>query len=128
MSGGRKQRLSTWLALVGGLCLPLAALGWPSPASALSGTIPVSISVASSANPSPFGQDVTYTATLITSDSGTIDPGDAIEFQDNGNDVSNCNFQALTSTATPGTYTATCDEPTSSLSDRRPRHYGDVPW
>jgi len=53
---------------------------------------------------------------LITSDSGTIDPGDAIEFQDNGNDIFNCSFRALTSTATPGTYTATCDEPTSSLS------------
>ena len=116
MSGGRERRFSTWLALVGGLCLPLAALGWPSPASASPGTIPVSISVASSANPSPFGQDVTYTATLITSDSGTIDPGDAIEFQGNGNDIVNCSFQVLLSTATPGTYTATCDEPTNSLS------------
>ena len=72
--------------------------------------------MASSANPSPFGQDVTYTATLTTSDSGTLDPGDAIEFQDNGNDIFNCSFQMLTRTATPGTYTATCDEPTGSLS------------
>ena len=34
MSGGRKQRLSRLLALVGGLCIPLAALAWSSPASA----------------------------------------------------------------------------------------------
>jgi len=116
MSGGQKRRFSTWLALFGGLCLPLAALGWPSPASAFPPTIPVSISVVSSANPSPFGQDVTYTATLTTSDSGSIDPGDSIEFQDNGNDIFNCSSRALVSNATPGTYAATCDDPTSSLS------------
>ncbi len=94
--------------------MPLAVLAWPSPAFALPS--PVSISVASSANPSSFGQDVTYTTTLTTSDSGSIDPGDTIEFQDNGNDVVNCNSQPLDGTGTPGTYTATCDEPNTSLS------------
>jgi hypothetical protein len=116
MSGGRKRRCSTWLALLMGLSVPLAVLGWASPASALPN--PVSISVSSSANPSQFGQDVTYTATLTTSDSGSLNLGDTIEFQDNGNDIVNCNSQTLTplSTAPPGTYTATCVEPNSYLS------------
>jgi hypothetical protein len=78
----------------------------------------VSISVASSANPSLFGQDVTYTATLTTSDLGSLaDPTDGIGFEDNGNDIFNCNDQPLTPTTPPtGIYTATCDEPSSSLS------------
>ncbi len=38
-----------------------------------------------------------------------------MEFQDNGNDIVSCNFQLLVATA-PGTYTASCDEATSSLS------------
>ncbi len=42
-------------------------------------------------------------------------PRDGIDFRDNGNDIVNCNFQPLLATATPGTYTATCDEPTNSL-------------
>jgi hypothetical protein len=115
MSGERKRRFSTWLALVGGFCVP-AALGWPSPASALPGTTPRLDLRGLIGQPSFYGQDVTYTSTLTTSDSGSIDPGDAIEFQDNGNDIFNCSFQALTSTATPGIYTTTCDEPTSSLA------------
>ena len=115
MSRGRRRRFGAGLALVGGLCVPLAVLGWSSPASALPN--PVSISVASSANPSSsFGLDVTYTATLTTSDSGSIDAGDTIEFQDDGNTIVNCNSQALLSTVTPGTYTATCVEPNSYLS------------
>ena len=113
MTGRRKRRLSRWPARVGGLCIPLAALAWTSPASALQS--PVSISVASSANPSSFGQDVTYTTTLTTSDSGSIDPGDTIEFQDNGNDIVGCNSQSLSGTGTPGTYLASCDEPSNSL-------------
>ena len=79
----------------GPLC-PLAALAWSSPASAA--TLPVSISVDSSVNPSLFGQDVIYTATLTTSDSGSLDPGDGMEFQDNGNDIVNCNSQLLVAT------------------------------
>ena len=77
MQSTRKRRFSKWPARVGGVCIPLAALAWTAPASALPS--PVSISVASSANPSPFGQDVTYTATLTTSDFGSIDPGDTID-------------------------------------------------
>ena len=56
-------------------------------ASALPGGIPVTITVTASANPSSFGQDVTYTATLVTSDSRSLVNPDSIEFQDNGNDV-----------------------------------------
>ena len=113
MSGSRKQRVSRLFALGGALCVPLAGLAWSSSASAA--TLPVSISVVSSVNPSSFGQHVTYTATLTTSDSGSLDPGDGMEFQDNGNDIVNCNSQLLVGTG-PGTYTATCDEPTNSLS------------
>jgi hypothetical protein len=113
MSGRRKQRFSRLVPLVAGICLPLASIGWSSPASAA--TLPVSISVDSSANPSFFGQDVTYTATLTTSDSGNLDPADGLEFQDNGSDIVNCSSQLVVAT-TPGTYTATCDEPTNSLS------------
>ncbi len=71
--------------------------------------------MASSSTPSFFGQDVSYTATLTTSDLGSLDLGDTIEFQDNGNDIVNCNSQALLSIA-PGTYTSTCVEPNSYLS------------
>ncbi len=71
--------------------------------------------MASSSTPSFFGQDVSYTATFTTSDLGSLDLGDTIEFQDNGNDIVNCNSQALLNTA-PGTYTATCLEPNSYLS------------
>ena len=113
MSGGRKQRVGRLLALMGGLSVPLLALGWGSPAAAADSF--VSISVDSSVNPSLFGQDVVYTATLTTLDSGSLDPGDVMEFQDNGNDIVNCNSQLLMATG-PGAYTATCDEPTNSLS------------
>ena len=112
MSGGPKQRIRRLFALGGAVCLPLAALVWSSPASAA--TLPVAISVDSSVNPSLFGQGVVYTATLTTSDGGSLDPGDWMEFQDNGNDIVNCNSQPLMNTG-PGTYAATCDEPTNSL-------------
>ena len=113
MSGRSKRRSWRLVSLLAGLCLPLATISWSSSASAA--TLPVSISLDSSANPSQFGQDVTYTATLTTSDSGNLDPTDGMEFQDNGNDIVNCGFQLLVATAA-GIYTATCDEPTNSLS------------
>jgi hypothetical protein len=74
------------------------------------------IVVSSSANPSTFDHDVTYTATLTTSDSGNLDALDTIEFQDNGNDISGCSSQPLAGTATAGTYVATCDESASNMS------------
>ena len=77
---------------------------------------PVTIVVSSTANPSTFDQDVTYSATLTTSDSGDLDTPDTIEFQDNGGDISGCSFQPLASTATAGTYVATCDESASNMS------------
>jgi len=88
-------------------------MGWESPASAM-GT--VTITVGSSANPSIPGQDVTYTATLMTSDlNDLVGPIDGIEFQDNGNDIAGCSFQLLSLVST-GIYTTTCDEPASALS------------
>ena len=80
------------------------------------GGLPVTIVVTATANPSTFDQDVTYTATLTTSDSGNLDLLDTIEFQDNGGDISGCTFEPLASTVTVGTYVATCDEPASNMS------------
>ena len=79
------------------------------------GGLPVSIVVTSTTNPSTYDQDVTYTATLTTSDSGNLDILDTITFQDNGGDISGCTFQPLASTATAGTYVATCDESASDM-------------
>ena len=112
MSAGRMRRISSLLGFVGCICVPIA-VGWASPASA-AGT--VVISVGSSANPSVPGQDVTYTATLTTSDLGSLTgPIDTMEFEDNGVDITGCSFQAL-SPSGPGTYTSSCDEPANSLS------------
>jgi hypothetical protein len=113
MFDARKRRGTTWLALFAGVCVPLAALGWSSPADA---TTTVSIAVASpNNNSSTYGQDVTYTALLSTSDSGSLFPGESLQFQDNGNNITNCNSQTLLQIA-PGTYTANCDEAGNSLS------------
>jgi hypothetical protein len=76
----------------------------------------VEISVGSSANPSIPGQDVTYTATLTTSDHGPLTGlMDTMEFQDNGNVIVGCNLQPL-SLVGSGIYQASCDEPAGSLS------------
>ena len=115
MFGARTQRHTTRLALFGALCVPLAALGWSSAAAA--DPVPDVLTVTPSVNPSSFGQDVTYTATLVTPPgSGSLDPGEGIEFQDNGNNITNCNSQPLVGTGADGTYAATCDEPANSLS------------
>ncbi len=108
----RKRRGTTWLALFAGVCVPLAALGWSSPADAAT---TVSIVVTSPDNDtSTYGQDVTYTALLTTFDLGSLGPGDSLQFQDNGNTITNCNSQTLLQIA-PGTYMATCDEAGNSL-------------
>ena len=96
--------------------MSLITLGWSTSASAMPGGPPVTIVVSSTANPSTFDQDVTYTATLTTSDAGNLDNPDTIEFQDNGGDISGCSFQPLASTSTAGTYVATCDESASNMS------------
>ena len=111
---GRPFRL--WVGLTTAVALSLVTLGWSTSASAMPGGPPVTIVVSSTANPSTFDQDVTYTATLTTSDSGNLPTPDTIEFRDNGGDISGCSFQALTSTATAGTYVATCDESASNMS------------
>ena len=113
MSAGRIRRIGTLLGIFGCICVPVLATGWTSPASA-TGT--VTITVGSSANPSIPGQDVTYTATLMTSDlNDLVGPMDGIEFQDNGNDIAGCSFQLLSLVST-GIYSTTCDEPASALS------------
>ena len=93
----------------------MVTLGWSTSASAMPGGPPVTLVVTSTANPSTFDQDVTYTATLTTSDSGNLPTPDTIEFQDNGGDISGCGFQPLANTVA-GTYVATCDEPASNMS------------
>ena len=113
MSGSPKQRVSRLFALGGALCVPLAGLAWSTSAS--TATLPVSVSVVSSVNPSLFGQDVTYPATLITSDSGSLDLGDGMESKTTGTTSSTATPKLLVGTG-PGTYTATCDEPANSLS------------
>ena len=114
MSGRwRGRQLRIWAVTAAAVSVPLATLGWSPPASAL--VLPVTVTVASSANPSPYDQDVTYTATLVTSDSGSIDLPDTIEFQDSANSYT-CGGQPLFATGTPGTYTATCHEPASEMS------------
>ena len=111
---GRPFRV--WVGLTTAMALSLVTLGWSTSASAMPGGPPVTIVVSSTANPSTFDQDVTYTATLTTSDSGNLDITDTIEFQDNGGDISGCSFQPLASTPTAGTYVATCDESASNMS------------
>ena len=83
----------TWVGLTTAVAISLVALGWSTSASAMPGGPPVTIVVSSTANPSTFDQDVTYTATLTTSDSGNLDTPDTIEFQDNGGDISGCSFE-----------------------------------
>jgi len=78
--------------------------------------VSVSIIVSSSTNPSTYDQSVTYTATLTTLDSGSLDITDTIEFRDGGGDIPGCSSQALASTTAAGTYTATCNEPAVSMS------------
>ena len=108
--------MRTGVGLTIGIAMSLVTLGWSTSASAMPGGLPVSIVVSSTTNPSTFDQDVTYTATLTTSDSGNLDITDAVEFQDNGGDISGCSFALLSLTTTAGTYVATCDESASNMS------------
>ena len=87
-------------------------------AAAEPGGVPVTVTLAPS-NPSPYFEDVTYTATLVTSDANPLDPVgpvDTLEFLDGGNDINGCSAQPLSPTSVPGTYTATCDEPGNQMS------------
>ena len=104
------------VGLTTAIALSLVTLGWSTSATAMPGGLPVTVVVSSSANPSTFDQDVMYTATLTTSDSGNLDITDTIEFQDNGGDISGCSSQPLASTPTLGTYVATCDESANNMS------------
>ena len=112
----RAKAIRCWVGLITAVVMSLITLGWSTSASATPGGPPVTIVVSSTANPSTFDQDVTYTATLTTSDAGNLDNPDTIEFQDNGGDISGCSFQPLASTSTAGTYVATCDESASNMS------------
>jgi hypothetical protein len=111
-----RGRLPSWAGLTAAVAVLLVTLGWCPSAFALPGGVPVSITVSSSLNPSTYDQSVTYTATLTTSDSGSLDSGDNIEFRDGVGDIPGCNSQALASTSTAGMYTATCSESAVSMS------------
>ena len=74
------------------------------------------MTIGSSANPSTFGEDVTYNVILATTDEGALNATDGIAFQDNGNNIPNCNNQLLNGMAPPGIYTASCEESANSLS------------
>ena len=95
----RAKPIRCWVGLITAVVMSLITLGWSTSASAMPGGPPVTIVVSSTANPSTFDQDVTYTATLTTSDAGNLDNPDTIEFQDNGGDISGCSFQPLASTS-----------------------------
>ena len=112
----RRGRLRNWAGLTAAVAVPLVTLGWCPSAFAVPGGVPVSIIVSSSTNPSTYDQSVTYTATLTTSDSGSLDITDTIEFRDGGGDIPGCSSQALASTTTAGMYTAACSEPAVSMS------------
>lgn len=111
-----RGRLRRWAGLTAAVAALLVTLGWSPSAFALPGGVPVSIIVSSPVNPSTYDQSVTYTATLTTSDSGSLDIGDNIEFRDGGGDIPGCNSQALASTGMAGMYTATCNESAVSMS------------
>ena len=112
----RGRTIRNRVGLTTAVAVSMIALGWSASASAMPGGPSVTIVVSSTANPSAFDQDVTYTATLTTSDFGNLDDPDTIEFQDNGGDISGCSFQPLAGTGTAGTYVATCDESASNMS------------
>jgi hypothetical protein len=114
--GKQFRPFRSWIGLTAAIALSLVGLGWSTAASAMPGGLGVTIVVSSTINPSTFDEDVTYTATVTTSDSGNLDITDDIEFQDNGGDISGCSFESLTPTTTPGTYMATCDESSSNMS------------
>ena len=107
-----RKRILTLLIVAA--ALPLSTLAWSSTASG--DPDPVAINIAASADPSPLGQDITYTVTLVTPDAGPLDPADTVDLQDNGNDISGCTGLAPSPGATPGTYTVTCDEPGGNLN------------
>jgi Bacterial Ig-like domain (group 3)/Domain of unknown function (DUF4214) len=109
-----KRPVRTCIIVAAAIFVPCATLPWSSAASAQ--PVPIALTLDSSANPSPLYQDVTYTATVVTSDAGLLDPADTIEFQENGSDINGCSGQLLTPAAPIGTYTATCDGAGSAMS------------
>jgi hypothetical protein len=114
MSTNPKTRLKGILTLlIAGTAIPVGTLAWSS--TATGDPDPVFIDIAASANPSPLGQDITYTVTLVTPDGGPLDPADTVDVVDNGNYIG-CNGLSPSPTATPGTYTVTCDESTGNLN------------
>ncbi len=110
----KKARKRILTLLIAGSALSLSTVAWSSSASG--DPDPVAITIAASADPSPLGQDVIYTVTLVTPDAGTLDQADTVDLQDNGNSINGCSGLTPNPSATPGTYTVTCDEPTGNLS------------
>jgi hypothetical protein len=112
---GHKRRLPIWAVAASALAVTMSPLAWSAVASAIPGGLPVTVTVTSSMNPSSYGQDVTYTATLQTSDSQSLPSADFIQFQDNGGDINDCNAQPLSPTSPTGAYAATCEESGSQM-------------
>ena len=96
----------------------VALVGWSPAATAQPGGGSVTVTVASSANPSAYGEGVTYTATVVTSDGLDVSLIASVEFQDNGGDIIGCNAQPLSPSPTlpAGSFIATCDEPGNQMS------------
>ena len=103
-----------WTLIVAVVAAPLGTQAWSSAASG--SPDPVSVDITASANPSPLFEDVTYTVTLVTPDAGPLDPADTVDMQDNGNYINGCTGLMPNPTATPGTYTVTCDESGNAMS------------
>ena len=87
----------------------------PSPASAAISQVvnkaDTAVTLGSNANPSVFGQPVTFTATVAVTAPGAGTPTGNVTFRDNGTNISGCASQAVSGTTT---ITATCT--LSSLS------------
>ncbi len=109
----KKARKRVLTLLIAGSALSLGTVAWSSTASG--DPDPVTLTIVASADPSPLGQDVTYTVTLVTPDAGMLDPADTVDLQDNGNYITGCTGLTPNPSATPGTYTVTCDETTGNL-------------
>ena len=114
---GRWRLPGVWMRSTATAAVATVALvAWSPGAGAEPGPGTVTVTLGASADPSQFGLDVTYTATVVTSDAGDVAQFDTVWFEDNGGIINGCGAQPLKASPTPGTFTATCDESGSNLS------------
>ena len=115
MSGVRNRRSGTLVTLATGLCIPLAALISPAPASAA--TVPgrdLSCLFGQPVDAGPgrhLHRHVDHPRTRLP-----WTPPTESNSRTTGTTISNCNNVLLSGMAPPGIYTATCEEPGNSLS------------